>query len=327
MGIALIVPDADFSGANLGKVTLQGYIPVGGLTIKGAATVTGSIAAATYRVSFSPLNTTERGVAWSVQSGSSYASIGSSSGVLTVLEGATAASVTIRATSTDNSSLYAEKTITVNYSASGTEPTHTGAAYYIPLKANSTPSEGSLTVLKEDTTYDASNGALFDNSGEGLVYTLPEGTIGYAIAMDFYKKSDLGLSNGNYFTQIGKYNDTTSSNNDGISLFSAANGNNAQSSDPSDFTFASNAFTLDEWHRLCIAIIGTYEYLYIDGELIGSHSGFQSANSSGYAIIGNNWRYRKSDGDRVFGGYIKNVAIWTSEISQSDMGDFSTYAG
>lgn len=321
MGIALIVPDISFAGANLGKVTLQGVVPLTGLAISGPDSVSGAGNAATYLPVFTPANTTQRGVTWSIVSGGTYASINSASGVLSVLQGASANSVTIRVTSTANASIFAEKTIAVTYSAS-TGPTHTGAAYFLPLEANSTPSEGSLSVQKENTTYSA-DGALFDASGEGIVYNLPSGVLGYAIAFSFKKLSGLGISTGNYFFQISNYND--SNENNGASLYTSANSNNPGSSSPADFTFASNAFTMNEWHRACFAIIGTSAYLYIDGVQVGSaHGGFSAGASKNYIIIGNNWRYRKSDGDRVFGGYIKDVAVWTSEIAQEDMEDFST---
>ena len=51
---------------------------------------------------------------WSVTSGSAYASI-DQSGLLTVKSGANGNAVTIRATSKENTSIYAEKTVTVTY--------------------------------------------------------------------------------------------------------------------------------------------------------------------------------------------------------------------
>ena len=323
MGIALIVPDISFAGANLGRVTLQGNVPITGLSISGPDSVIGTANAATYIPVFTPANTTQRGVTWSIESGGTYASINSASGVLSVLQGASANSVTIRVTSIADASIFAEKAIAVTYDAS-TEPIHTGSAYFIPLKANSTPSEGSLSVQKENTTYSV-YGALFDASGKGIVYDLPSGVQAYALACSFRKLSDLGLSTGNYFFHASRYPDVQNNNN-GLSLYTNANSNTVGSTAANqDFNFATNAFTLDEWHRLCMAIIGTTGYLFIDGVQVGtSHSGFAAGDSVVNLIIGNNWRYRKSDGDRVFGGYIKDVAVWTSEIALADMVDFST---
>ena len=110
MGIAIIIPGVDFSDVNLGQVTIAGDIPLESLAITGDSAVTNS---ATFAAAYTPSNTTERGVAWSVVSGSAYATINSSTGELTALPGANASSVTIRVTSTDKPSIYAEKTITV----------------------------------------------------------------------------------------------------------------------------------------------------------------------------------------------------------------------
>lgn len=320
MGIALIVPDISFAGANLGQVTLQGNVPITGLDIFGPDSVVGAVAAATYLPEYTPANTTQRGVSWSIQSGSAYASINSASGALSVLQGAAAASVTIRVTSTTNSSIYADKTISVTYAASG--PIHTGSAYYIPLIANSAPTEGSLEVSKENTTY-SSDGAYFDAVGKGICYVIPSGITFAAIAFSF-KKMSLGLSTSNYFVLASGYPDVAGA---GISLYTSANGNTVGSTGANDFDFATDAFTIGEWHRACVAIISGELVLYIDGVQVGTgHSGFSTDSAKSWLILGNNWRYRKSDGDRVFGGYLKDVAVWTSPISQSDMVDFSTFA-
>ena len=110
MGLAIIIPGVNFSDANLGTVTLVEEIPLESLAITGDSAVTNS---AIFAASYTPLNTTERGVAWSVVNGSSYATINSSTGELTALPGANASSVTIRVTSTDNPSVYADKNIVV----------------------------------------------------------------------------------------------------------------------------------------------------------------------------------------------------------------------
>jgi len=108
--------------------------PLTALTINGDDTVTG--VSATYAVTYTPSNTEETGVAWSIVSGSEYATIGESTGQLIVLNGANESPVTIMATSTVNSSITATKNITVTcdniiYSVSnvtfdGTNPINTG---------------------------------------------------------------------------------------------------------------------------------------------------------------------------------------------------------
>jgi hypothetical protein len=114
MGIALIVPDIDFSGANLGKVTLKGSVPVRGLEIFGDAEVTGVGKSAKYSVNFTPANTTQRQISWSIVTGSLYASI-DTEGNLSVLADASNSTVVIRATSLVDETIFAEKTVTVTY--------------------------------------------------------------------------------------------------------------------------------------------------------------------------------------------------------------------
>lgn len=113
MGIAIIAKGADFSENNIGSVTPASIVNLLGLSISGPSTVTGT--EAHFDAVYNPSNTTQRGVTWSVESGSTYASINASSGVLTVLSGASNASVTIKATSNANPSISATKTITVTY--------------------------------------------------------------------------------------------------------------------------------------------------------------------------------------------------------------------
>lgn len=85
-----------------------------GLSVSGDSTVGNMGNKAQYSVEYSPSDTTQRGVIWSVTSGSAYASI-DESGLLTVKSGANGNAVTIRATSKENTSIYAEKTVTVTY--------------------------------------------------------------------------------------------------------------------------------------------------------------------------------------------------------------------
>lgn len=136
MGIAIIVPDCDFSSANLGKVTLTGRVPITALSISGLSVVNGS----TYQYSavYTPSNTTERGVIWTIESGSAYAAIGSETGNLAILPNANNAQVVIKATSTANSSIYATKTVTVTYSSSN------------PLEVYD---EGQLALVSDGTAY------------------------------------------------------------------------------------------------------------------------------------------------------------------------------
>lgn len=84
------------------------------LGILGPSTVNDVSNTAQFQVTYSPSNTTQRSITWSVVSGPDYASI-DEKGLLTVKGGANGSTVKIRATSKDNSSVYAEKSVTVTY--------------------------------------------------------------------------------------------------------------------------------------------------------------------------------------------------------------------
>lgn len=132
MGIAIIVPNISFADANLGKVTLRDNVPITGLGIIGPSTVSGSINAAKYLPMFTPTNTSQRSVTWSIVSGSSYAII-TDSGDLIVLSGADSSSVTIRVTSTIDQTIYADKVISVTYDAGSVTPLYSFAKTYSSL--------------------------------------------------------------------------------------------------------------------------------------------------------------------------------------------------
>ena len=89
-------------------------IDITGLGILGPSTVNDVSNTAQFQVTYSPSNTTQRSITWSVVSGPDYASI-DEKGLLTVKGGANGSTVKIRATSKDNSSVYAEKSVTVTY--------------------------------------------------------------------------------------------------------------------------------------------------------------------------------------------------------------------
>lgn len=109
MGIAILVPGADFRSNNLGQVTPARSLPLQGITIEGVYT---AYISAQYTAILTPTFTSQRNVTWSIVSGSQYATI-SSSGILAVKPNVSGESVTIRCTSIDNPSIYAEKTIQV----------------------------------------------------------------------------------------------------------------------------------------------------------------------------------------------------------------------
>lgn len=86
------------------------------LSITGSSSVSNASNEAQFGVTYSPSNTTQRGVSWSIVSGSDYAAI-AQNGLLTVKNGASSNTVKIRATSKVNTSIYADKSVTVTYKA------------------------------------------------------------------------------------------------------------------------------------------------------------------------------------------------------------------
>lgn len=111
MGLAIIVPGMSFDDANLGKVTLSGNEPIRRLYINLEDSYFGT--EIDLKCSYSPANTVQRDVIWSIESGSEYASIDGST--LSILPEASLNDVTIKCTSVSNPSVAAEKTIKVIY--------------------------------------------------------------------------------------------------------------------------------------------------------------------------------------------------------------------
>jgi hypothetical protein len=94
----------------IGKVDID----ITGLGILGPSTVNDVSNTAQFQVTYSPSNTTQRSITWSVVSGSDYASI-DGNGKLTVKSNAKGNVVKVRATSTDKPNVYAEKSVNVTY--------------------------------------------------------------------------------------------------------------------------------------------------------------------------------------------------------------------
>lgn len=113
MGIAIIAKGADFNSKNIGQVTPVNIVELSSLSIVGPDSVNNS---AQFEVGYSPSNTTQRGVTWSIKSGSQYATIDANTGLLTTLPGADNSSVTIKVTSKAKPSVSAEKTVTTTTS-------------------------------------------------------------------------------------------------------------------------------------------------------------------------------------------------------------------
>lgn len=114
-GIAIVLANSDFSSLNLGQVTPEEDVELESMSINGDSAINNEDNSATYAVAYTPSNTNQKGVTWSIESGGTYATINASTGVVTVLSGASSSQVVIKATSTQNNSITATKTITVTY--------------------------------------------------------------------------------------------------------------------------------------------------------------------------------------------------------------------
>lgn len=115
-GIAITIPNGRFN-TEFGQV-VQELIstPVTGVHI----TCNDNYIGTQYRLScqFTPLKTNQRNVVWSIVSGSDYAAIDSTTGLLTIFESANNNYITVKCTSAHNSSIYDTKQIMLLYKRS-----------------------------------------------------------------------------------------------------------------------------------------------------------------------------------------------------------------
>lgn len=151
MGVAIIIPGVVFT-ENLGKVTLAGgdvAVEVESIAISGSDTVNTASNKATYSVDYTPTNTTQKGVTWSLESGGEYATI-DSIGTLTVKG---SGSVTIKAVSKYNASVTAKKVVSVVFnevheSDEYTELEYVGTKGGNYLQTNTIMAAGQKLILK-----------------------------------------------------------------------------------------------------------------------------------------------------------------------------------
>ena len=95
-------------------------IPVESIEIAGDSVVNNGRNKLQLGIVYNPAATTQRGVVWQIIEGSEYASI-SSTGLITVKEGADGASVTVKAASSHNGNVQATKTLTVTWNEGAAE--------------------------------------------------------------------------------------------------------------------------------------------------------------------------------------------------------------
>lgn len=171
MGKAIIIKDVSFANVSIGKVHAQGAKPLIALDIIGPAKVFGSTNAAVYTTTYMPINTTERGVAWSIVTGGLYASIDSSTGVLSIYEGASDESVVIRATSVEKPSITADKTISVTYLGEVTGYITNGlVAHWDGIDKNNNNDSWKWGDLVGGNVGSASKASIFNHGGDYALF-------------------------------------------------------------------------------------------------------------------------------------------------------------
>lgn len=114
MGKAIILNDINFVN-NIGTIVFVQNIPLVSLSIVGEDTISADETEATYSVGFTPSNTNQRGITWTLLSGSDIATItpNGTSCKVTVASTRTASSITIQAQSVENGTILTTKTIDV----------------------------------------------------------------------------------------------------------------------------------------------------------------------------------------------------------------------
>lgn len=175
-GIAIVLDGCDFSQNNLGKVTFVTSEPLVSIDINSQASYIGETVQLS--VSYTPSSTNQKGITWSVTSGQQYASIDASTGLMTILPGASSNQVTIKATSTANASITSSKSITVTHNVVNTDlqsltinglssVTGLTSTYSVSYTPSNTPQTGvawSIMTGSQYATIDSSTGVLTINS-------------------------------------------------------------------------------------------------------------------------------------------------------------------
>lgn len=169
-----------------------------GISINAPSTITGRTAALS--VVYNPVNTSLTGVKWKITSGGSYASINADTGVLTILEGASASQVIVEATSVHDNSINATKTITITYSLPYFDLD--GNMLVIPVNVPDGFIASNASLLME---FDTVGGVVYNNQTEKAILfgDYGAGAKGYVcIESDYYGsfklRSDTDMTGGNF---------------------------------------------------------------------------------------------------------------------------------
>lgn len=115
-GIAITLPKANFNSAFGNTITDLIDTPITNISIFANDYYVGNM----YQLSaiYEPLKTNQRGCKWEIVNGKDYCSIDANNGVLTIFATANMTTVKVKATSTFNPSIKAEKEIVLTYKQS-----------------------------------------------------------------------------------------------------------------------------------------------------------------------------------------------------------------
>ncbi len=166
MGKAIVIPDASFASFNLGTVTPLEDTTIKGLRIIAPETFTGY----TLQLSleYRPTMTTQKGVTWSIESGSEYATI-SQTGLLGIKPGSDGDTVTVKAVSNYNSTIYD----TVDIDVTRIEPTYDVVPDNVKLTFGSSDLKAQYYHAPNDTQANNRERMLYSDNGSVTINSLP----------------------------------------------------------------------------------------------------------------------------------------------------------
>ena len=211
-------------------------VPCTSMSIGGNSTLNNSGNTNEYTAAYAPSGTTQIGCTWSIVSGSSYAEFESTGNpaVLKAKAGASASSVVIRATNSYNSSIYAEKTVTVTYVA---------PQGYLSIEDAAGNDASSQRVHAVDTYLDHTNGAprvVATNIQPNSVYIPAKAMGGFS---GFIDSATVTTYNGVMYVEVEFTANTTGSERTGQVVVHALDGNSDDVSATIGYTQAAGTVT------------------------------------------------------------------------------------
>ena len=160
-------------------------IPVTSITVSGGTSITTDGGSFQMAAAVLPANATNKTVTWSITSGSAYATINSTTGVLTAVDNGT---VTVRATATDGSNVYGSTNITITggqvipVPVTSITVTGTGGATAITTDGGSLQMVATVlpaNATNKTVTWSITSGSAYGtiNSTSGLLTAVDNGTV------------------------------------------------------------------------------------------------------------------------------------------------------